>query len=196
MQKAQKSICLTGFTMVITSFLIIAVGNYVSALEYTNEKCGVSINYPEDWKVTESDYVFEDKSKTLVDIQSGEDDILALDISIENFGLAKKSLSDISEFEEDFVLSSPDANILESSITEINGFPTHKIAYYEGMLDEYELQEEKFHTVEYLIIAHDREYKINYQAADKQEFDKYAPFVEEIANSIKISKPNFEGINC
>ena len=163
---------------------------------YTNEKCGISINYPKDWKVTESDYVFEDKSKTLVDIQSGKDDIFALDLSIENFGLAKKSLGDISEFEQEFVLSSPDANILESTITKINGFSTHKIAYVEGSLDEYELLEEKFHTLEFLIIAYDREYKIIYQAADKKEFDKYSPIVEEMSNTLKISKPNFEGVNC
>lgn len=163
---------------------------------YTNEKCDVSINYPKEWKVTESDYVFEDKSKTIADLQTEKDDIFALDISIENLGLAKKSLGNIIEFEEEFVLLNPDANILESGITEINGFPTHKIAYAEGMPDEYELQEEKFHTVEYLIIAHDREYKIIYQAADKNEFDKYSPIVEQIANTFKITKPNFEGINC
>jgi len=163
---------------------------------YTNEKCGISLNYPKDWKVTESDFVYKDKSKTIADLQTGEDDIFGLDISIENLGLAKKSLSDISEFEEEFVSINPDANILESSITEINGFPTHKIAYAEGMPDEYELQEEKFHTVEYLIIAYDREYKVNYQAADKNEFDKYSSIVEQIANSLKITKPNFEGINC
>ena len=163
---------------------------------YTNEKCGISLNYPKDWKVTESDLVFEDKSKTLADIQTGEDDLFALDISIENFGLAKKSLGDISEFQQEFVSTNPDANIVESGITEINGFPTHKIAYAEGMPDEYELQEEKFHTVEYLIIAYDREYKLNYQAADQKEFDKYSPMVEQIANTLKITQPNFEGINC
>ena len=163
---------------------------------YTNEKCGISLNYPKDWKVTESDLVFEDKSKTFADIQTGEDDLFALDISIENFGLAKKSLGDISEFQQEFVSTNPDANIVESGITEINGFPTHKIAYAEGMPDEYELQEEKFHTVEYLIIAYDREYKLNYQAADQKEFDKYSPMVEQIANTLKITQPNFEGINC
>ena len=163
---------------------------------YTNEKCGISLNYPKDWKVTESDLVFEDKSKTIADIQTGEDDLFALDISIENFGLAKKSLGDISEFQQEFVSTNPDANILESGITEINGFPTHKISYAEGMPDDYELQEEKFHTVEYLIIAYDREYKLNYQAADQKEFDKYSPMVEQIANTLKITQPNFEGINC
>ena len=163
---------------------------------YTNEKCGISLNYPKDWKVTESDFVFKDKSKTIANLQTGEDDIFDLEVLIENFGLAKKSLGDISEFQQEFVSTNPDANILESGITEINGFPTHKIAYAEGMPDDYELQEEHFHTVEYLIIAYDKEYRINYEAADKKEFDKYSPMVEQIANTLKITQPNFEGINC
>lgn len=51
--------------------------------------------------------------------------------------------------------------------------------------------------MEYLIIPHDREYRINCKAANrKKEFDKYSPIVKQIANTLKISKPNFEGINC
>jgi hypothetical protein len=37
---------------------------------------------------------------------------------------------------------------------------------------------------------------MSYAQKDQEKFDKYVPFVEEMANSIKISKPNFEGINC
>ena len=46
------------------------------------------------------------------------------------------------------------------------------------------------------ILAYDKVYQIELETEDQEKFDKYAPFVEEIANSIKISKPNFEGINC
>lgn len=31
---------------------------------------------------------------------------------------------------------------------------------------------------------------------NKAEFDKYSTIVEEMANSIKITKPNFEGVKC
>jgi hypothetical protein len=36
------------------------------------------------------------------------------------------------------------------------------------------------------------------QLINKAEFDKYSSIVEEMKmkNNIKISKPNFEGINC
>ena len=57
---------------------------------YVNEKCGMSINYPKDWKVEESDFVFEDKSKTLADINTQEGDIFSLSIGIENMDSAKK----------------------------------------------------------------------------------------------------------
>ena len=57
----QKSIVLTGFIMAITSILLLTIGNNAFALEYTNEQCGVSIQYNEDWQVENDDY----KSKRL-----------------------------------------------------------------------------------------------------------------------------------
>jgi hypothetical protein len=56
---------------------------------YENEKCGVSIQYPKDWVATESNSVFEDKSRTISDFQSEEEDVLGLSFAIENMGLAK-----------------------------------------------------------------------------------------------------------
>jgi hypothetical protein len=50
--------------------------------------------------------------------------------------------------------------------------------------------------MEVLIIAFDREYRLIYDAPNKAEFDKYSTIVEEMANSIKITKPNFEGVKC
>lgn len=163
---------------------------------YTNEKCGVSIQYPKDWVATESDFVFEDKSKTVVDFQTEDDDINTLSFSIENIGLAKKSIAGISEWYKDYGVTSSESGIVSSEITQINGFPAHKIIYYDGLAGEYELQDEKFHTMEVLIIAFDREYMLLYDAPNKTDFDKYSSIVEEIAKSIKITKPNFEGINC
>ena len=163
---------------------------------YVNEKCGVSINYPQDWKVEPSDFVFEDKSKTLADINTQNGDIYTLDIAIENMGLAKKSMGEISEFMHDYVTMSPESEILSSGITEINGFPAYKITYVEGLPGEYEFQKDKSHTMEVYIIAHDREYKLTFAQSNKVEFDKYAPIVEQMVKTIKITQPNFEGINC
>ena len=46
------------------------------------------------------------------------------------------------------------------------------------------------------ILAYDKVYQIELLAENQNKFNKHVPLVEEIANSIKISKPNFEGINC
>jgi len=78
----------------------------------------------------------------------------------------------------------------------VGGFPAQKLAYFEGMPGKYEFQEDKIHIMEINILAYDRVYQIKLEAENQDKFDKYAPLVEEIANSIKISQPNFEGINC
>jgi hypothetical protein len=194
--------------MKIILFFLVAVTSLVlgtsfhesfSELEntYTNEKCGVSIKYPEDWTVEESDFVFKDQSKELAEFSPEDDPLLyGVSIQIQNFGLAKKSMGEISEFQRDFATAYPDSTIIHSGITEINGFPTHKIVYSEGLMGEYEFEEEEARTMTYLIIAYDREYELTFQANDKEEFDKYSSTVEEMANSIKITKPNFEGVKC
>jgi len=122
--------------------------------------------------------------------------MLGLSFSIENMGLAKKSMAGISEWYKEYGVSSSESGIVSSGIKEINGFPTYEIIYYDGLAGEYEFQDEKFHTMEVLIIAFDREYKLLYEAPNKTDFDKYSSIVEEMANSIKINKPNFEGVNC
>ena len=104
-------------------------------------------------------------------------------------GVAKRSMGEISEFQRDTAtFFYPDSTIIESRTTEINGFPTLKIVYTTG-IDEGKI-------LSYLIIAYDREYELTLDATDKEEFDKYSSIVEEMANSIKITKPNFEGVNC
>ena len=192
MNGVQKSIVLTGFTMAITSILLLTIGNNAFALEYTNEQCGVSIQYNEDWQVENDDYKSE-RLRSFVTIFPDPDDI---------FNLIYMNIWDISNYREKTIeyvseifvpLESGDEikiDVMQNNIIEVGGFSAQKLVYSE------EFHGYKTYFMEYLIIAHDREYKINYQAANKQEFDKYAPFVEEIANSIKISKPNFEGINC
>ena len=162
---------------------------------YINEKCGVSIQYPKDWVATESNFIGE-KSKTIADFQSEDDDINTLSLSIENFGLAKKSIADVSKWFREYWVTSPESGILSSEITEINGFPVYQITYYEGLPGDYEFQDEKSHTMEVVIIAYDREYVVLYDAPNKEDFDKYSSIVDEMANSIKITKPNFEGVKC
>ena len=156
---------------------------------YVNEKCGVSIQYPADWTVEESEYA-SDVDKTIADIQSEDNDIYLLDVKIENLGLSKYSIEDIAE-ETGFETLLPDSELVHSEIGQINGFPSYQIIYTD-VSDEVT----KFYRSHFLILAYDREYRLNFDESDKAEFDKYSSIVEEMANSIKITKPNFEGVNC
>ena len=124
-------------TILVTGLLVGSSGTQrvLSQLgnTYLNLECGVSIQYPTGWQATESQFVFEDKSKTLAD-QSQYDDIFTLYNVIEEIGLAEKSLAEISEFQKEFVTLNLDSIVLESDIGQINGFPSHKIIYKEGMV--------------------------------------------------------------
>ena len=108
---------------------------------------------------------------------------------------SEKTIEYVSEifrpFEED-----TESGVIQDDILEVGGFPAQKLAYFEGIPGKYEFQEDKSHIIEINILAYDRLYKIKLEAENQDKFDKYSPFIEEIANSIKISKPNFEGINC
>ena len=193
MNGVQKSIVLTGFTMAITSIILLTIGNHAFAIEYTNEKCGISINYPKDWKAEDVDYKIEGL-RPIVDFSPDSDNQVSIDLwDISDFG--EKTIEYVSEIfrplEED-----TESGVIQDDILEVGGFPAQKIAYFEGMPGKYEFQEDKIHIMEINILAYDRIYQIKLEAENQDKFDKYTPFVEEMANSIKISKPNFEEINC
>ena len=182
--------------MAITSILLLTIGNHAFAIEYTNEKCGIALNYPKDWKVENQDYIVE-TLKPIVDLAPDLDDIYNT-VSINLWDISdyrEKTIEYVSEIfrplEED-----TESGVIQDDILEVGGFPAQKLAYFEGMPGKYEFQEDKIHIMEINILAYDRIYQIKLEAENQDKFDKYTPFVEEIANSIKISKPNFEGINC
>ena len=195
MHRVQKFV-LTGFIMVITSIILLTIGNHAFAIEYTNEKCGVSINSSKDWKAENQDYIGE-TLKPIVDLALDPDDIYNT-VSINLWDISdyrEKTIEYVSEIfrplEED-----TESGVIQDDILEVGGFPAQKLAYFEGVPDEYEFQEDKMHIMEINILAYDRLYQIKLEAENQNKFYKYAPLVDEIANSIKISKPNFEGINC
>jgi hypothetical protein len=89
-----------------------------------------------------------------------------------------------------------ETGVIQDDILQVGDFPAQKLAYFEGMPGKYEFQEDKIHIMEINILAYDRVYQINLEAENQDKYYKYLPIVEDMANSIKISKPNFEGINC
>jgi PsbP-like protein len=192
MHRVQKSIVLIA-TFAVTSLFLFTIENHAFAIEYTNEKCGISINYPKDWKAEDVDYKIEGM-RPIVEFSPNSYNQVSIDLwDISDYG--EKTIEYVSEIfrplEED-----TESGVIQDEISEVGGFPAQKLAYFEGIPDKYEFQEDKSHIMEINILAYDRLYQIKLETENQDKFDKYTPFVEEIANSIKISKPNFEGINC
>ena len=191
MNKVQKSIVLV-FTIAIASILLFTtIENNVFAIEYTNEKCGVSIQYPEDWQVENDDYKSEGL-RSFVTISPDSDDVLD-DFSIRIWDISDYREKTIEYVSEIFTPESTEGiinNVIQNNIIEVGGFPAQKLAYseeFEGYIT---------YSMEINILAYDKIYQIYLAADDQDKFDKYLPLVDQIATNIKITKPNFEGINC
>ena len=168
---------------------------------YTNEKCGISINYPNDWKAENVDYKIEG-IRPIVNIFPALDDT-DNQVSIDLWDISdyrQKTIEYVSEIKRGSVEMGEElgeeVTIMQDEVLEIGGFPTQKLVYIIGTPGEYEFQEEKAWTMELNILAYDRVYQINLQTENQENFDKYSPIVEQIQNTFKISKPNFERINC
>lgn len=159
---------------------------------YYNEKCGVAATLPKGWLVIPSDRIYKG-GKTLADFQSADDDIFSLYLAIENIGYHSMSPADISDALREYATLGSDSIIIDSETGQIDGFPSYKIIHSEGSPGT---SEYVFYTLDTLIIAYDREYRFVFEAADKAEFDKYRSAVENMAKTISIKEPNFEGINC
>jgi len=171
---------------------LLTIGNHAFAIEYTNEKCGVSIQYNEEWEVENSDLKTE-KLRSFATISPDPDDI---------FNQIYLRVWDISNYREKTIEYVSDifalpewgdeikTDVIQDNVIQVEGFPAQKLAYSE------EFEGSKTYFTDVNILAYDKVYQIELETDDQEKFDKYAPFVEEIANSIKISKPNFEGINC
>ena len=133
------------------------LGNNAFAVEYTNEKCGVSIQYPEEWQVENDDYKTEGL-RSFVTISPDSDNQVSIDLwDISDYG--EKTIEYVSEIfrplEED-----TESGVIQDDILEIGGFPAQKLAYFEGITGKYEFQEDKSHIMEINILAYDRLYQI------------------------------------
>jgi hypothetical protein len=191
MNKVHQSIVLLGFSFAITSILITSVGNNVFALEYTNEKCGVSLQHPEEWKVENDDYLGEGL-RSFINIYPYPDDTSNY-ISLNIWDISKNREQTIEYLSQVFTPEDSDdikIMILENDIIQLGQHPTQKLAYSE------EFQGYKTYIKDINILAFDKLYQISLSAEDEDTFYKYSSMVDELVDSLKISKPNFEGINC
>ena len=183
-------IVLTCFTIVVSSIFLMNIGNLAFAIEY--EKCGVTVQYPEGWKAENDDYQAE-KLRSFVNLYPDPNDFSNL-ISIKIWDISDYRQKTIEYVSEIFALPDSGGGIeitpIRNDITQVGGFPAQKAAYSD------EFKGFKTYFMEINILAYDKVYQISLEAEKQEKFDQYSPIVEDIANSIKISKPNFEGINC
>jgi hypothetical protein len=193
MNKVKELIVIVTFTMVFSSMLMITIENHhVFAMEYSNEKCGISFQYQKDWKI-ETDNYKDEKMRSFVTIYPDPDDnttqIILKIYDISDY--SEKTIEYVPEvFKPDDYLGEIETHLIQNDIIQINGFPAQKLAYtdmFEGL---------QTYIREINIFAYDKVYQIILTALDGQKFYQYSSIVDDIANSIKISQPAFEGINC
>jgi hypothetical protein len=83
-----------------------------------------------------------------------------------------------------------ESHVLLDKIIKIGGFPSQALAYSE------KYKEDTTYIMDINILAYDKEYQIELETENKEKFYDYSPIVSKMAKSIKITEPNFEGINC
>ena len=162
----KNQLCLQDLQWLLHHFFI-TIGNHAFAIEYTNEKCGVSINYPKDWKVENQDYIVEDKSKTNSRYSSGEDDIFALDITFGIFQITEKKQVNYESEENLFDHLKRIQNLEYKDIIEINGFPTQKLLMLKECRMNMNYKRKNF-ILWSIYTCYDRIYQIKLEA-DKQD---------------------------
>ena len=175
----------------------ILLNSYGQTLDktYTNQKCGISIQYPSNWKFDDNlmEYKPGDAIKYIVEFEPNNDEgfknIVGIEID-ENAPLPDKSFEGIKDLEEESLSEDEKggfSKVETSESTQMAGYPAEKIVYNEL---KYEGKKMVVFTV-----AFDREYKIIYDATSDY-YDKYLSTVEKMIQNFTISQPTFEGINC
>ena len=169
--------------------------SYGQALEktYTNQKCGISIQYPSDWK--SEDYTSDDGPghviNNIVEFQpnnsEGFHNVVGIELN-DISTLSDKSFAAIKEFEVVYYRQMSHIGKVETSeITQMAGYPAQKLVYKEGP---------EVKNMDVFTVAFDREYKITYDASSSEYYDKYLSTVDKMIQTFKINQPTFEGINC
>jgi hypothetical protein len=165
---------------------------------YSNLKCGVSIQYPSNWKFEESTDEPGKIINYIVDLQPNNDEGFHNVVSIELddlSGLSDRSFQGIKDYEEEALSGFGDIDkILTSETVQVGGFPAQKIVYTEGLAGTPE--NERYKKIAVAIVAFDREYKIIYDATDASYYDKHISDFEAMLKTFKISEPTFERTVC
>lgn len=162
---------------------------------YVNENCGVSINYPSDWK-------FEEKIQNdatlpvnyIVEFQPNneKDSMTIVGIELDDIShLPDRTLESIKTSEENNITMGGTGIIETSETISIAGYDAQKIVY--TVLGE---NNDRLKKMEIDVLAYNREYKITFDTSGTSLYQKYISTVEEMIRTFKINEPTFEEIAC
>ena len=162
---------------------------------YVNENCGVSINYPSDWKLEEK--IQNDATlpvNYIVEFQPNneEDSMTIVGIELDDIShLPDRTLESIKTSEENNITMGGTGIIETSETISIAGYDAHKIVY--TVLGE---NNDRLKKMEIDVLAYNREYKITFDTSGTSLYQKYISTVEEMISTFKINEPTFEEIAC
>ena len=162
---------------------------------YVNENCGVSINYPSDWKLEEK--IQNDATlpvNYIVEFQPNneEDSMTIVGIELDDIShLPDRTLESIKTSEENNITMGGTGIIETSETISIAGYDAQKIVY--TVLGE---NNDRLKKMEIDVLAYNREYKITFDSSSTELYEKYISTVEEMIRTFKINEPTFEEIAC
>jgi hypothetical protein len=162
---------------------------------YVNENCGVSINYPSDWKLEE--IIQNDATlpvNNIVEFQPNnqEDSMTIVGIELHDIShLPDRTLESIKTSEENNITMGGTGIIETSETISIAGYDAQKIVY--TVLGE---DNDRLKKMQIDVLAYNREYKITFDTNGTSLYQKYISTVEEMIRTFKINEPTFEEIAC
>ena len=162
---------------------------------YVNENCGVSINYPSDWKLEEK--IQNDATlpvNYIVEFQPNneEDSMAIVGIELDDIShLPDRTLESIKTSEENNITMGGTGRIETSETISIAGYDAQKIVY--TVLGE---NDDRLKKMQIDVLAYNREYKITFNTSGSSLYQKYISTVEEMIRTFKINEPTFEEIAC
>jgi hypothetical protein len=162
---------------------------------YINENCGISIDYPSDWKLEEK--TLDDATRPvnyIVEFQPNKDEGFTSIVGIE-----LDDISHLSDRSLEGIITSEEHNITMGGIGIIESSETISVAGHDAQKIVYTVPGEnndRFKKMEIDVLAFNREYKIIFDITSTDLYQKYIQTVEEMIMTIEIDEPTFEEIAC
>jgi hypothetical protein len=183
--------------LIILCTLTVVVFGQTLDQTYSSTECGLSIQYPSNWKIEEVNdevgvinYIVEMQPDT----DEGFRNVVRIELD-DISTLPDKSFQGVKEFEEESLSTLGDlSKIITSQTAHVDGNTVQKIVYTEG--SEGTPENDRFKKMKVIIAAFDKEYVITYDARNADYYDKYISTFEQMLKTFKISQSKFDGINC